>query len=121
MAIAQINGIDVHYVFAVQVGRELVAERTRTAGGKLRQDAIAVKRTWTLETRPMTKAQSDALTQAIDLAFGGPMSFWLDEFGPPGTTIEVFVEIQNEERVAFARDGVWHNDGRQLSLSIIEQ
>jgi hypothetical protein len=121
MAIAQINGIDVPYVFALQISRELIAERSRTAGGKMRQDAIAKKRTWRVDTRPMLKSESDLITGEIDSELGGPMEFWLDEFGVPSNTVAVFVTVDNEERVTFARGGMWHNDGRQLSLTVVEQ
>lgn len=121
MAIAKIDTEYVPYVFAVSVDRTLVGERERTAGGKLRQDAIAIKRAWSLQTRPLTYAEATVLTALIDGDLGGPFDFWIDDFGAEANTIKAFVTIEDEERVAFAKGGTWHNNGRQLTLLVEEQ
>lgn len=121
MAIAKISTEYVPYVFAVSVDRTLVGERERTAGGKLRQDAIAIKRAWSLQTRPLTFAEASALTNIIDGGLGGPFAFWIDDFGAETNTVQAFVTIEDEERVAFAKGGTWHNNGRQLTLLVEEQ
>lgn len=121
MAIANINGFDVPYVHAVSIDRYVIADRARTAGGKLRQDAITLKRTWSLETRPMTRLEAQGLIDEVERLFGGPMDFWLDEFGAQSNTVRAFVTIDDEQRVTFAKDGVWHNDGKQLVFTIEEQ
>jgi hypothetical protein len=113
----------VPYVFALSVSRELVGgDRARTAFGHLRQDitGAVVKREWRIETRPMTKSEADAIIDELDDADWGPVDFWIDEFGSPGETIEAFVVLDAEERVTFGRNGVFHNDGRQLMFTVTE-
>ena len=116
MGVAMIGGNEVPYVYAVTINRETIGDEARTAGGKLRRDVVAIKHSWRLQTRPMTAAEAATLTDYIEGLLGGTTTFVLK-----GTSYTAFVDIENEEFVQFGRDGVWHNDGRQLTLTIREQ
>ena len=66
MAAAQFDGIDIPLIYAIELERQVIGDRRRTAGGKMRQDVIAMKRQWTLTTRPMEKADADALINHLE-------------------------------------------------------
>lgn len=120
MSIAKIGGIPVPYVYAIVIEREVIGDEGRTAGGKLRRDVVAVKRTWRLQTRPMTKAEATAITNHLDARMYSNVYFWLNEFGDQTNAILVYVDIDEEEIVQFGNPG-WQRDGRQLTMTIREQ
>ncbi len=123
MSTARFDGIIIPCVYAISITRELVGERARTAAGKLRQDVVAIKRVWELQTRPISKDLADTLLSWLDekLYFVG--DFWLDEFGPESETVKAYVlpDSVEEERVQFGNADGWHRDGRQISMTIVEQ
>jgi hypothetical protein len=96
----------------------MIGERSRTAGGKLRQDFIAMKRIWKLKTRPMTKAQANVLIDYLNTNDWQVGNFWLDEIG---SNIQAFVMIDSENRVQFYDGPTFVPDGRELELTIEEQ
>ena len=113
--IAKIGNTEVPYVYALNVTRETVGERQRTAGGKLRQDVVAVKRTWRLQTRVITKSKATSIQ--TEVASGAAVDFTLDELG---SSVKAYVDIQ-EERVPSFRDGTWQTDSRVLTLTVTER
>ena len=113
--IAKIGNTEVPYVYALNVTRETIGERQRTAGGKLRQDVVAVKRTWRLQTRVITKSKATSIQ--TEVASGAAVDFTLDELG---SSVKAYVDIQ-EERVPSFRDGTWQTDSRVLTLTVTER
>lgn len=113
--IAKIGNTEVPYVYALNVTRETVGERQRTAGGKLRQDVVAVKRTWRLQTRVMTKSEATSILSEV--ASGAAVDFKLDELG---SSVKAYVDIQ-QERVPSNRGGTWQTDSRVLTLTVTER
>ena len=117
MSVAKIGGTPIPYVYAVVIGREVEGDEARTAGKKLRRDVVAVKHTWRLQTRPMTKAEAQAVISGLESAMFAAETFELED----EDSVMAYVDIDEEEIVQFGRDGVWHNDGRQLTLTVREQ
>ncbi len=115
MSIAKIGGIPVPYVYAIVIEREVIGDEERTAGGKLRRDVVAVKRTWRLQTRPLTKAEAPASTNHLDAIMYGTTTFELE-----GASMLAYVDIDEEEIVQFGNPQ-WQRDGRQLTMTIREQ
>lgn len=110
-------------VRSVKPGREIIADRSRTAGGKMRQDVTAVKRAWRLELRYLTPAEYLAIVNHLDWLWYGPTTFWIDSLGgaPETDSVAAYVTIEDDERVQFGRDGTWYSDGHNLILSVVEQ
>ncbi len=106
-------------MFDVDVAYREIGDKARTAGGKLRKDIVGVKRVWTIRTRPMPLAQAEQL-----LGYLRSTNFAEDVFVIAGLATPVLAYVDpmgmSEEVVAFGEDGVWHNDGRQLTLVIEE-
>lgn len=121
MSTATFDGIEIPLVYAVEVSREIVGERARTAGGKMRQDVVTVKRAWKLQTRPMLRSKADALLNHLADKLYGAGQFLLDEFGGTPVTAYILPESIREEWAEFWSGGVWHNDGRELELTVTEQ
>ena len=122
MASAKIDGINIPLVYSVEISREFVGERARTAGGKLRQDLVAVKRSWQLQTRPITLAQANQILEHLRLSNYGPVAFWLDDFGLESNTVSCLIlpESIQESHRQVSIDGVWHRNARELSLTVVE-
>ena len=114
MAAAQFDGIDIPLIYAIELERQVIGDRRRTAGGKMRQDVIAMKRQWTLITRPMEKADADALINHLEANKFEAGDFHLDEFGA-GVTIEAFMRVTRVTRALEAPDR------RSLELLVIEK
>ncbi len=125
MAIAYLdNGaIEIPGVQAQKLTRQVVGERGRTAGGKLRQDVVAVKRAWRLECKYLTTTQYNAIIDHLNSLLFGATTFWLDELGgtAAANSIAVYVDIEDDERVQFARDGTWYENGHSITLTVTEQ
>lgn len=116
---ASFAGIEIPKVYDVQVSYQLIGDRARTAGGRLRQDAIADKRVWTIQTRPMTLAQATPLLTHLRGTLYAEGAFWIKGLSAP-VQARVDPDSLTERVVAFAEGGIWHNDGRQLTLVIEE-
>ena len=114
---------DIPYIYQLDISRDLIGERDRTAGGLLRQDVITIKRRWVLVTRRMTRDEAYGLLNYLSYNFYGPGDFWLDEFGSEGNTVTAIIppEQIREHRVTMVRDGVYHNDAKELELTVIER
>lgn len=119
--IAKIGPKRVYYVYSVVINRELIGDKARTASGNLRQDLVALKRTWQIQTRRMTLTKAyDVINYLVGEDFGA-IDFWIDDFGAESNTIKAYVEITEENRVNFIRDGSKYNNGRQLTLEVKEK
>lgn len=104
----------------MQIEHILVGESARTAGGKLRQDAIAYKRRWTLLCRPVPKHRVDPLLYHLESTLYAEGAFWLYGMGEP-VLAKVNADELREQVVACAgEDGTWHVDGRQLTITVEE-
>lgn len=114
---------EIPYVYQQELRREFIGERARTAGGNMRQDIVSVKRSWRIETRRMTYSEAYDLIDYLSSIFFSAGDFWLDEFGAESNTLTCYIppEEIREERVTMSRDGTWHNDARELILTVIER
>ena len=115
--IAQFNDVEIPNVSSEIINRKFIGDRVRLAGGKMHQDYIAVKRTWELEAQYITKAKADAIIDEL-VTSKWKVDFWLDELD---STVAAYVNVKDEERVQFSRDGVWHNDGRTITFEVVEE
>ena len=109
---------------AQQVGREVIGDRARTAGGTMRRDFVAAKRTWELELVYLTQSEYSAIVTVLTTANWGAVDFWLDELGGTASanSIKCYVDITGDDRVQFrGTGGTWVDDGRNLKLAVVEQ
>lgn len=116
--------VEVPNVSTQKVDWEMVGERTRTAGGLLRQDVTAMKRQWRVESVFLTHSQYATIVDKLEAGGWGPIPFWLDEFGgvPATDSVLAFISVEDDERVQFrADDGSWENQGRRLVLTVKER
>jgi len=117
---ATFDGIEIPKVYDVRIDRVLIGEQSRTASGKLRQDAIATKRRWTLYCRPVPKHLVDPLLYRLESTLYAEGAFWLYGMGEP-VTAKIDPDGIEEQVVGVAGDdGTWHKDGRQLIITIEE-
>jgi hypothetical protein len=114
MAAAQFDGIDIPLIYSIDLDREVLGDRRRTVGGKMRQDVVATKRQWSLLTRPMEKTDSDALVRYLEANKFEAGDFHLDEFGA-GVTIEAYMRVERVVR------SLTLPDRRSLELLVIEK
>ncbi len=116
---ATFDGIEIPRIYDVQVAHKHIGEKARTAGGKLRSDTVAVKRVWTIMTRPMTLDTANTLLTHLRGTLFAEGAFWVKGLdGPIAAKIDPG-QLQ-ETVVAFSHEGVWHNDGRQLTIVVEE-
>lgn len=113
MATATFDGIEIPLVFAYETDREVIGDKRRTVGGKMRMDVIAIKRQWTLQTRPMPKADRDTLIDHLVAIKFQAGDFVLSELGPG--SIRALMSIDRDVRE------VSHPDRRSLTLSVLEE
>ena len=119
MAYATFDGYEIPRVYDVQIERNLVGESARTAGGKLRQDVVAVKRSWTLSCRPVPKNKVDPLLNHLESTLYAEGAFWMQGLGT--VTARISPDGIDERVVACAgEDGTWHIDGRELTITVEE-
>jgi hypothetical protein len=127
MGIAYINQtIEIPRVTSQEITREILGQRKRTAGGKMRMDIngfVPIKRQWKLKSAVLTNAQYDTIISYLDSVLWCEVDFWLDEFGgtPSLNSIKVFIEVSSDSRRPFQGDSGWDSRGRDLDLTIIEQ
>lgn len=119
MAYATFDGIELPKIYDVRVARALIGETARTAGGKLRQDAVGVKRTWILSCRPVPKSKVSPLLQHLQSTLYAEGAFWMQGLG---TVIARIKPDGIDERVVACagEDGTWHIDGRELTITVEE-
>jgi hypothetical protein len=123
MAYAKFAGYEIPKVYEVNETRLYVGETVRTAGGNLRRDTITVKRRWEIKCRPVPKSQLEPLLNHLENTLCAEDEFWLYEFGPETNTVLAMVDPESIELNTVGvvdENGVWHKDGKQLSLAIEE-
>ena len=113
MITARIDGVPVPLVFSQQETVQLIGEEERTGTGALRRNVFAIKRVWRLQTRPMPKADKDALAAHLHGILFTAVDFWLDEFGPETNTVRAYVELEEERTV--------ETDRHSLSIVVEEE
>lgn len=113
MPTATFDGIEIPVVYSQETSREVIADRRRTISGRMRQDVISQKRSWTMATRPISLVDRDLLYDhlvSIDWQAG---DFQLDDLGVG--TIRAFLRWGRETR------SLDQPEKRSLELTIIEQ
>ena len=119
------NGnIPVPNIEVQNIEHEVIGDFARTALGTERSDMITSKRIWTIEANYLTYSQyADIYNYLSGINFSTSATFWIDEFGGSASTdsINCRVNIVDDERVQFRRDGTFHDNGRNISLEIIER
>lgn len=121
MAYATFAGYEIPEIFDVRVSRQFIGDRDRTAGGKLRQDAIASKRTWSISTQPVPLSSVAGLLAYLRDNLYPEGNFWIKGLEVTSIPARVDPESLEETVVAFRdRQGIWHSDGRQLTIVIQE-
>lgn len=121
MAIAKFDHIEIPYVRAVVVERESIEDAARTAGGNLRSDVVAIKKTWELQTTPMKAGEANTLTDYLESTLFAIGDFWLEDFGGVTKKARVDPASLREEVVSFGGKGGWQRWGRQLTFKVVEQ
>jgi len=110
---AYFDGIEIPLVYAYQTARQLIADKRRTVGGRMRMDVVAAKRQWTLQTRPMPKAHRDAILDYLRSINYQAGDFILTELGY--TPIRALMMVQDDRR------DVSHPDRHSLTLLVMEE
>ena len=110
---AYFDGIEIPLVYAYQTARQLIADKRRTVGGRMRMDVVAAKRQWTLQTRPMPKAHRDAILDYLRSINYQAGDFILTELGH--TPIRALMMVQDDRR------DVSHPDRHSLTLLVMEE
>lgn len=110
---ASFDGIEIPLIYAYQTVREFVADKRRTVGGKMRMDVVAVKREWTLQTRPLPKAHRDAILEHLRAIKFQAGDFVLHELGPE--SIRALMTVAEDDR------DVSHPDRHSLTLLVMEE
>ena len=113
----------VNFIFELEDSFEHIGDRDRTAGGNMRQDTITTKRNWRISTRRMTHDEAYDLINYLRDRFFVVGDFWLDEFGAEANTVSAYIPPEDirANRASFYRDGVFHNDGKELTLRVVER
>ena len=124
MSVIVINqDIEVPNVYEQDIDTEIIGESERTALGTLRSDVITAKDEWVFEARYLTYSEYTELKNYLIDKLYTAVDFWYDEFGgtPENDSIQAKVEIIGDERVQFRRNGTFHDNGRNLTLEVIEK
>ncbi|MDD4804275.1 MAG: hypothetical protein PHN69_03800 [Candidatus Pacebacteria bacterium] len=111
------NGIEIPEVASVDPTFEEICDSERTAGGYLREDMIAIKRSWKIQTAPITWEQASPLVNDYRSTMGAE-----GDFLPFGEVypIKAKLKIDNMPTTPFMHDGVWQRNAVTLSLTITE-
>ena len=124
MSVVVINGnIEVPNVYEQDIDPDIIGDSDRTALGTLRSDVVTAKDEWIFEARYITKDEYDNIKNYLVTKLYTAVDFWYDEFGgtPEEDSIRAKIEIIGDERVQFRRDGTFYDDGRNLTLEVIEK
>ena len=124
MSVVVINGnIEVPNVYEQDIDTDIIGDSDRTALGTLRSDVVTAKDEWIFEARYLTKDEYDDIKNYLVTKLYTAVDFWYDEFGgtPANDSIKAKVEIIGDERVQFRRNGIFHDDGRNITLEVIEK
>ena len=124
MSIVVINGnVEVPNVYEQDIDTEIIEDSDRTALGTLRSDSLTSKDEWIFEARYLTYNEYENIKSHLQSVNYTATDFWYDEFSGDASTnsIEAKIEIIGDERVQFKRDGTFHDDGRNITLEVIEK
>ena len=124
MSVVVINGnIEVPNVYEQDIDPNIIGDSERTALGTLRTDVVTAKDEWVFEARYLTKDEYDDIKNYFVTKLYTAVDFWYDEFGgtPDNDSIKAKIEIIGDERVQFRRNGTFHDDGRNITLEVIEK
>ena len=110
MAVIRINSIDVPNVKGGEnQGFEEFADFGMTAGGLRRKDVLTIKRTWSYETNPITKAQAETLLNSLRTVSFQDVPFcndFDDNFSAP---VQCYIKL-SRTRARGNRTGTFDND-----------
>ena len=124
MSVVVINeNIEVPNVYEQDIDPDIIGDSDRTALGTLRTDVVTAKDEWIFEARYLTKDEYDDIKNYLVTKLYTAVDFWYDEFGgtPANDSIKAQVEIIGDERAQFRCNGTFHDDGRNLTLEVIEK
>ena len=122
VTLAKINGVSLPPIKSMKPGRRVLADEAQTASGLIRQDVVAIKRTWKINFVRMTKAEYDSIIAVLDSVGWGTVDFWYDELGPETDTVKALITIDDEERIPSSVRGLpWDESARELSITVREQ
>ena len=124
MSVVVINeNIEVPNVYEQDIDPDIIGDSDRTALGTLRTDVVTAKDEWVFEARYLTYDEYQEIKNYLITKLYTAVDFWYDEFGgtPANDSIQAKIEIIGDERVQFRRDGTFHDDGRNLTLEVIEK
>ena len=121
MATCKINGIEVPRVSNITPGYQFLGDRSRTAQGKLRQDAGAKgwMRTWIVETTYLTQAEISAVLSPLQSFNFAECEVWLAEFGAETNTVTCLIPPENIRFDNLPEIG--YPNRRRIILEIIEK
>jgi len=99
-----------------------LSDGSYTMGVNYQKDKIGVSRIWKIDLQYLRSSQYNEIESYLRSNLFGVTDFWLESFGgaPSITSISAIVEIENDERVHFGKDGVWEDKGHNLTLVIKE-
>ena len=99
-----------------------LSEGGYTAGGNYQKDEIGVKRIWKIDLQYLRSSEYNEIKDYLVDNLFGKTDFWLESFGgaPSMTSVDAIVEIEQDERVQFGKDGVWEGAGHNLTLVVKE-
>jgi hypothetical protein len=112
MSTATFDGIEIPLVYSQETSREVLADRRRVASGRMRQDVIALKKQWTLITRPIALTDRNTLYDHLVNIDWQARDFFLDDLG---VTVRAFLRWGRELR------SLNQPEKRSLNLIVIEE
>ena len=121
MSIAYINKtIPLPKIASQVVERQKIADGGETADGTYREDVVAVKKTWRLDTTLTPYTEYKAIIDYLDSILWGESWFWIDEFGgsPETHSIRAFFDPGNDTRSPHGNASGWDNKGRQFGIVV---
>lgn len=113
-ATATFDGIDIPRIFEMDREPIVIADITRTAGGKERMDVVAVKGRWSFRTRPIPATSAAVLWNHLGDVLWRYGDYWCDEFGDPSNTVRARMELRESRSYRLPTH-------RELTLTVIEQ
>jgi hypothetical protein len=114
---ASFDGIEIPNIASFDSMYEEIGDIDRTAGGNLRQDMTAIKRTWNITTTPITWERASPLVNHYLSYMGAEGDFWF--YGQPAP-IRATLKINNHPLSQFASRGGWEKNGVTLNITITE-
>ncbi len=117
------NSQELINISAVEISREGISDKSRTIGGQLRKDIVAIKRAWQIQCIYLTKTEADAILDEFATNLYGEGDFWLYEFGLETSTVKAMVDENSVQEVLTPytdHAGTRQKDGRSLVFVVEE-